>query len=327
MNFYAVRTTGIYCRTACRARPPKPENVVYFETGAEAVAAGFRPCKRCKPDQPVEEHAAIVAEICRWIASLDRMPALAEMAARAGLSPFHFHRVFKQATGLTPRQYAAARRAERMRSSLGTARSVTDAVYDAGYDSNGTFYAEADAALGMKPSTYRAGGADEAIEFAVRACSLGTILVARSSRGICSILLGDNPEALESDLRTRFPRAAISEGSASFEQDLAQVIASVEMPSRGLALPLDVRGTAFQRRVWQELQKIPAGSTASYSEIAARIGAAKSVRAVARACASNVLAVAIPCHRVVGRDGSLTGYRWGVERKRAILGRERSGGA
>lgn len=319
---YAVRTTGVYCRPSCAARPARPENVRFFETGLEAQAAGFRPCKRCRPDSTGDAGADLVSTVCRWIDSLQDPPSLADMAARAGFSPYHFHRVFKQTTGLTPRQYVAGRRAERMRSTLPTARSVTDAVYEAGYQSNGTFYGESNGTLGMTPSAYRAGGEKEEIRYATRECSLGTILAARTVRGICAILLGDSAEPLAADLRSRFPKATFALADGDFEEDLARVIALVETPAIGANLPLDIRGTAFQRRVWQELQRIPAGSTASYAEVAERIGAKGSARAVAQACAANSLAVAIPCHRVVRGDGGLSGYRWGVERKRTLLGRE-----
>jgi AraC family transcriptional regulator of adaptative response/methylated-DNA-[protein]-cysteine methyltransferase len=322
--FYAVRTTGIYCRPSCGSRRARPENVQFFATGAAAVQAGYRPCKRCRPDQPAtdKQQAAKVADICRWIASADSTPTLARLAARAGMSPFHFHRVFKAATGVTPRAYAAAHRASRVRSELGRGGTVTDAIYGAGYGSNGRFYETADAVLGMTPSAYRAGGANTEMRFAIGECSLGSILVAQSGRGICAILLGDDPEALARDLQDRFPRARLIGGDREYEKLVAEVVGFVEAPALGLDLPLDVRGTAFQQRVWQALRRIPAGKTASYTEIAKRIGSPRSARAVAGACAANALAVAIPCHRVVRNDGGLSGYRWGVERKRALLKRE-----
>jgi AraC family transcriptional regulator of adaptative response/methylated-DNA-[protein]-cysteine methyltransferase len=238
------------------------------------------------------------------------------------LSPYHFHRVFKAITGLTPKAYAAAHRAKRVSSTLGTSGTVTEALYDAGYNSSGRFYATADEVLGMTPSNYRAGGARTAIHFAVGECSLGSILVARSERGICAILLGDNPDALTRDLQDQFPQANLLGGDAAFEQLVSQVVGFIEAPAVGLDLPLDVRGTAFQQRVWQALRNIPAGATASYTDIARNIGAPHAVRAVAQACGANALAVAIPCHRVVRRDGALAGYRWGVERKRTLLERE-----
>ena len=238
------------------------------------------------------------------------------------MSPFHFHRVFKAVTGVTPRAYATAHRTARVRRELGRSRTVTDAIFDAGFNSGGRFYANTDAVLGMTPTDYRAGGAHTAIRFAVGECSLGSILVATSAKGVCAIFLGDDPDELTRDLQDRFPRANLIGGDAAFEELVAKIVGFIEAPAVGLELPLDVRGTAFQQRVWQALRKIPAGSTASYSDIARRIGAPKSVRAVAQACAANPIALAIPCHRVVRNDGALSGYRWGVERKRALLARE-----
>lgn len=322
--WYSVRTTGVYCRPSCAARRARPENVQFHATREDAERAGFRPCKRCTPDQPSlhEQHAAKVAEACRLIEESEQVPDLAALASHAGLSPWHFHRVFKAITGLTPKAYANARRARRVRTELSRSESVTAAVYDAGYNSNGRFYAESNEVLGMTPRSYRAGGANTAIRFAVGECSLGSILVAASERGICSILIGDDPDALARDLQDQFPKAELIGGDAAFEKLVAQVVGFVEAPELGLDLPLDVRGTAFQQRVWKALREIPTGSTASYSDIASRIGAPKSARAVAQACASNALAVAIPCHRVVRNDGGLSGYRWGVERKRVLLERE-----
>ena len=322
--FYSVKTTGVYCRPSCASRPAKPENVKFHATCADAERAGFRPCKRCKPGQPLlaEQHAATVAKVCRLIESAEAIPSLAQLSNHAGLSAYHFHRIFKSATGLTPKAYATAHRAKRVRNELGRGGTVTAAIFDAGYNSNGRFYEKSNAVLGMTPTNYRAGGANTEIRFAIGECSLGSILVAASERGVCAILMGDDPDALAHDLQDRFPRALLIGGDKKFEQLVAKVVGFVEAPARGLDLPLDVRGTAFQQRVWQALQKIPAGSTASYTEIAKRIGAPKSVRAVAGACAANALALAIPCHRVVRNDGGLAGYRWGVERKRALLKRE-----
>jgi AraC family transcriptional regulator of adaptative response/methylated-DNA-[protein]-cysteine methyltransferase len=322
--FYSVRTTGVYCRPSCGARRPRPENVRFHATRQDAEQAGFRPCRRCRPDRPslVEQHTATVTEACRLIETSARPPALEELAARAGLSPFHFHRVFKAVTGLTPRAYAAAHRGERVRRELGKAPTVTAAIYESGYSSNGRFYDETERLLGMTPTEFRAGGANAEIRFAVGECSLGSILVASSGRGVCAILMGDDPDALVRDLQDRFPRATLIGGDAAFEELVARVVGFVESPRIGLDLPLDVRGTAFQQRVWHALREIPAGSTASYREVAERIGSPRAVRAVAHACAANPLAVAIPCHRVVRSDGEVSGYRWGVERKRALLQRE-----
>ena len=321
---YSVKTTGVYCRPSCGARPARPENLRFHASCADAERAGFRPCKRCKPEQPslVEQHAAKVAGICRLIEQAETVPSLGELAESAGLSTYHFHRIFKAATGLTPKAYAAAHRAKRVRNELERSATVTDAIFGAGYNSGGRFYEKSNEVLGMTPSNYRAGGASTEIRFAIGECSLGSILVAASERGVCAIFLGDDPDALARDLQDRFPRADLIGGDKAFEEIVAKVVGFVEAPGLGLELPLDVRGTAFQQRVWQALGKIPAGSTASYTEVARRIGSPKSVRAVAQACAANAIAVAIPCHRVVRNDGALSGYRWGVERKRALLEKE-----
>jgi len=322
--FYSVKTTGVYCRPSCAARLAKPENVQFHATCEDAEKAGFRPCKRCKPDQAsrVKPHAEKIASACRLIESAETPPSLKLLAQHAGLSTYHFHREFKAATGLTPKEYAAAHRDNLLRKSLNKSDTVTEAIYDAGYNSNSRFYETSNQVLGMTPSNFRAGGPRREIRFAVGECSLGSILVAQSDRGICAILLGDDPDSLARDLQDQFPRANLIGGDAAFEQFVAKVVGFVEAPALGLDLPLDVRGTAFQRRVWQSLRKIPAGSTASYTDIAKRIGSPNSVRAVAQACGANALAVAIPCHRVVRNDGALSGYRWGVERKRALLEKE-----
>jgi len=322
--FYSVRTTGVYCRPSCGARPARPENIAFHLTTTDAEAAGFRPCRRCKPDQAslAVQHAELIAKLCRLIEQAGAAPTLDELAAKAAMSRFHLHRVFKAVTGVTPRAFAAAHRARRVRSELDRAGSVTDAILEAGYNSNGRFYAEADGLLGMTPTAWRAGGADADIRFAIGQCTLGAILVAASARGICAILLGDDPDALARDLQDRFPKANLIGADAVFEATVAQVVGLVEAPRLGHDLPLDVRGTAFQQRVWQALRDIPPGVTASYADVATRIGAPTSMRAVAQACGANALAVAIPCHRVVRSDGALSGYRWGVERKRSLLDRE-----
>jgi len=322
--YYSVSTTGVYCRPSCGSRRANPKNVRFHRMTADAERAGFRPCKRCRPDQPALEQrqAATVADICRVIETADEMPSLAALAKRACLSTYHFHRLFKTVTGVTPKAYAAAHRMKRVRSELTQSKTVTEAIYDAGFNSGGRFYATSDQLLGMTPTDYRAGGAHTEIRFAVGECSLGSILVAQSAKGVCAILLGDDADALVRDLQDRFPRATFVVGEPAFEQTAAKVIGFVEAPALGLDLPMDVRGTAFQQRVWQALREIPIGSTASYTEIASRIGAANGARAVAQACGANTLAVAIPCHRVVRTDGSLAGYRWGIERKQSLLKRE-----
>lgn len=320
----AVRTTGIYCRPTCPARAAKRENVEFFEDTAAARAAGYRACKRCKPDEPSlrEQHARMVAAACRAIESAERAPTLEALAHDAGMSPFHFHRTFKAITGVTPQAYAKAHRGERIRKALDRNGTVTRAIYDAGFSSSSRFYEATRSVLGMMPSTFRDGGAEETIHFAVGESSLGPILVAMSAQGVCAIMLGNDPAALVRDLEDRFPRATMVGGDAGFESLVSKVVGLVESPHLGLDLPLDVRGTAFQQRVWQALGEIPAGHTVSYRELAERIGKPSAVRAVAQACGANPVAIAIPCHRVVRTDGSLSGYRWGVERKRALLERE-----
>ena len=324
--FYSVSTTGVYCRPGCPSRRPRREHVRFHASCEEAERAGFRACRRCRPHEPsiAERHAGAVAAACRLIEAAEEMPTLEALAAAAGMSPSHFHRIFKVATGCTPRAYAAARRAKRMREALRRCATVTDAVYDAGFNSNGRFHAAAPETLGMTPTAFRRGGAGETIRFAVGACSLGAILVAATAKGVCAIALGDDPDALVHDLEDHFPRAELVGGDPEFEARVARVVGLVETPALGLDLPLDIRGTTFQQRVWRALRDIPAGATATYGEIAERIGSPGAARAVARACASNPLAVAIPCHRVVRGDGGRSGYRWGVERKRALLDREAS---
>lgn len=322
--YYAVSTTGVYCRPSCGSRPARRENVSFHTSCQDAERAGFRPCRRCRPNESSreEQQAALIAAACRTIEGAEETPSLDDLARTAGMSRFHFHRLFKSVTGVTPRAYAAAHRAQRVRRELESSRTVTDAIYGAGFQSGSRFYEASGDILGMTPSEYRAGGARAAIRFAVGECSLGSILVAATERGVCAILLGDDPEALVRDLQDRFPRAQLIGADRDFERLVARVVSFVEAPGIGLDLPLDVRGTAFQQRVWQALRGIPAGQTVSYAEIAERIGVPKAVRAVAQACGANALAVAIPCHRVVRRDGGVSGYRWGVERKRALLERE-----
>jgi AraC family transcriptional regulator, regulatory protein of adaptative response / methylated-DNA-[protein]-cysteine methyltransferase len=314
----------VYCRLSCAARPARPEHVAFHATAAAAERAGFRPCKRCKPDQPplAERQAARVAELCRLIERSEEPPSLEQLARHAGLSAFHTHRLFKAVTGVTPRAYAAAQRAARVKAELAKSGSVTQAIYGAGFSGSGRFYAQSNQLLGMTPTHLRAGGEGLAIRFAIGECSLGSILVAATERGVCAILLGDDPEQLAHDLERRFPRAQLIGADAGFERLVAEVVGLVEQPRVGRELPLDVRGTAFQRRVWQALREIPAGQTTSYAQLARAIAAPTAVRAVAQACGANPLAVAIPCHRVVRTDGALSGYRWGVERKRALLARE-----
>ena len=323
--WYCVRSTGVYCLPSCASRAALRRNVVFHDSCALAEAAGFRPCLRCTPDQPplAERHADAVARACRLIDASETEPDLGTLAQACAMSRFHFHRVFKAHTGITPKAYAAARRVERLAQSLAGASSVTDAMYAAGFGSSGRFYADAGARLGMTPGRYRAGGDGATIRFAIGQCSLGAILVAATELGICAILMGDDAGQLACDLQDRFPAAELVGADAGFESTVAMVVGYVEAPGIGFGLPLDVRGTVFQQRVWEALRQVPVGATVSYAELAARIGLVSGARAVAGACAANPVAVAIPCHRVVRNDGALSGYRWGVERKRALLEREK----
>jgi AraC family transcriptional regulator, regulatory protein of adaptative response / methylated-DNA-[protein]-cysteine methyltransferase len=322
--WYSVETTGVYCRPSCPSRTANPKNVHFHGTIAEAEAAGFRACKRCKPNQAsfAVQNAETIARACRLIEQAEEIPPLAELAQAAGLSPGYFHRMFKMVTGVTPKDYAVAHRADKVRAKLGRSSTVTEAIYDSGFNSNGRFYEKSGEMLGMTPTDFRAGGANTSIRFAVGECSLGSILVAKSEKGVCAVQFGGDPEVLVHDLQDRFPRARLIGGDRDFEKLVARVVGFVEAPGLGFDLPLDIRGTAFQQRVWAALREIPAGTTVSYSDIAKTIGAPKAVRAVAGACAANALAVAIPCHRVVRSDGALSGYRWGIERKRALIDRE-----
>ena len=322
--YYSVATTGVYCRPTCAARRPNRRNVAFHASCEDAEKAGFRPCKRCKPNEPSlnERYAVKIDAACRLIEEAEEPPKLDELANSVDLSPYHFHRVFKAIAGVTPKAYAVAHRHKRVVQNLKSSGSVTEAMHAAGFNSSGRFYANSDEMLGISPSDFRSGGTNADIRFAVGQCSLGAILVAASDKGIAAILLGEDPETLVHDLEDRFPNANLIGGDRSFEEVMAKVVGLVEAPEVGLDLPLDVRGTAFQHRVWQALREIPVGTTATYTEIAMKIGMPKAVRAVATACAANKIAVAIPCHRVVRNDGSLSGYRWGVERKRKLIERE-----
>ena len=324
--WYSVATTGVYCRPSCPSRQANPANVAIHDTLADARRTGFRPCRRCRPEDgsPDAARAAIVAEACRRIEGSEEALPLAELAGPSGLSPGRFHRLFKAVTGLTPRSYAGQCRAQQVREALGRGESVTRALHEAGFGSSGRFYEASTGLLGMPPGRFRAGGAREVLRFAVGACSLGAVLVASSAQGVAAIMLGDDAGTLVHELQDRFPNARLIGDDAHYQAVVAQVVGFVEAPGIGLGLPLDIRGTAFQQRVWQALREIPLGETASYAEIAQRIGAPTATRAVAAACAANKIAVAIPCHRVVQSDGGLSGYRWGIERKRALIRREAS---
>lgn len=322
--WYSVSTTGVYCRPSCGARAALRKHVAFHDSREQAEGAGFRPCKRCKPDQPALEqrHALIVAKACRLIDESEEMPDLDSLAAACALSRFHFHRIFKTHTGITPKAYATAQRSARLQKELAEGGTVTEAIYAAGFNSSARFYASAPERLGMTARTWRAGGSGMAIRFAIGACSLGAILVAATDKGICAIAMGDDPEQLARDLQDRFPAAQIVGADRDFEAVVARVVGLVEAPALGLDLPLDLRGTVFQQRVWAALRAIPSGQTVSYSELAERLGLPAGARAIAGACAANPVALAVPCHRVVRNDGAISGYRWGVERKRALLERE-----
>ena len=322
--WYGVLTTGVYCRPQCPSRLAWRENVRFFGSREDARAAHLRACKRCRPDDDRMEaaQAEAVRRACRLIEDAEELPTLEALAAVAGLSPFHFHRQFKALAGVTPRQYAVAHRARRVRDRLAGDGTVTSVLYDCGFNASSRFYETVTAMLGMPPRTYRKGGAGETIRYAIARCSLGQLLVAATDKGICAIQFGDAADRLRSDLAKRFPRATISAGDAGFEAMITATIAHAEQPGDRFPLPLDIRGTAFQQRVWLALQAIPRGKTARYREIAAAIGQPEAVRAVAGACAANPLAMAVPCHRVVRADGDLSGYRWGQARKAELLKRE-----
>ena len=322
--YYAVKTTGVYCRPSCPARLANPGNVTFFATPVAAEAAGYRACKRCKPLGPSlkVQHSATIAWACRMIEGAEEKPVTSALAKVVGLSPYHFHRMFKSVTGLTPGAYAEAHRARKVRAQLPRSRTVTAAVFDAGFNASSRFYEKSAEILGMTPGDYRRGGSGAEIRFAVGQCSLGAILVASSEKGICAIALGDDPDQLVRELEETFPKARLIGGDKAFEKVVAKVVAFVERPAIGLDLPLDVRGTAFQERVWRALSKIPAGRRLTYTDLARKVGAPSAVRAVASACAANTIAVAIPCHRAVRKGGEISGYRWGVARKHELLSRE-----
>ncbi len=322
--WYSVSSTRVYCRPSCPARTAHPRFVRLHATLDEARATGYRPCGRCHPEGAslYERNREIVERACALIADSEHELPLGVLAATLHRSPSHLHRLFKEATGLTPKAYHAACRAGRLRTALAMDCTVTTALYDAGYGSSGQFYAQAAGVLGMQPARYRAGGAHETLHFALGQCALGAILVASSPHGVAAILLGDDPALLLRDLQDRFPRARLVGADAGYEDLVARVVGLVEAPGTGCDLPLDIRGTAFQQRVWQVLWRVPPGSTISYADVACALGVPRSRRAVAAACAANPLAVAIPCHRVVREDGSYWGYTWGLARKDALLRRE-----
>lgn len=322
----SVATTGVYCYPSCAARHPLRRNVAFHDSRDAAERAGFRACKRCRPDLPPRRvrHAEAIARACRMIEERDEAPSLKDLAHAAGLSPHYFQRRFKAIVGVSPKQYASAFRAQRVRRALGNGASVTDVIYDAGFNSSARFYESSRELLGMKPSTFAKGGKGEIIRWDVAESWLGPVLVAATGRGICAVLFGESTEELQRSLAARFPRASYerAEPGSEFSGWLARTLALIEAPDQAIELPLDVRGTAFQRQVWDALRRIPAGETTTYQTVAKGIGRPKAVRAVASAIAANPVAIAIPCHRVVASNGTLAGYRWGLERKAALLRKE-----
>jgi len=325
--FFAVRTTGIYCRPSCPARRPLRDNVRFFTTRADAETAGFRACRRCRP---AAERGPAAALATRVRTLLDAHPdgiTLAELARRTGVSPHHLQRVFREQTGVTPKQYLAAQRTDRLRRTLKEGRDVTTATYEAGYGSSSRLYAQSNSRLGMTPATYRDGGRGMEVHFTSVPTSIGTLLVAVTDRGVCAVSLGDSASTLERELRDELPNAAIERADdPALAHAVMTIVDQIEgRASHSAELPVDLLATAFQLRVWQELRRVPYGETRSYGEIAAAIGQPKAVRAVASACARNRVAIVVPCHRVVRNDGASGGYRWGAARKRALLKRERNG--
>ncbi|HGK4673592.1 TPA: bifunctional DNA-binding transcriptional regulator/O6-methylguanine-DNA methyltransferase Ada [Kluyvera georgiana] len=322
---FAVLTTGIFCRPSCRARHALRQNVRFYRDASAALAGGFRPCKRCQPDRlsPEQQNIAKVARACRLLEQ-DSPVTLEALAQAVAVSPYHFHRLFKSITGLTPKAWQQAWRANRLREALREGEPVTQAVLAAGFPSSSSYYRHADALLGMTARARRQGGKAAQIHYTVGECSLGRCLVALSERGVCAVLLGDDDAGLLAELQHSFPAAELLAGDALVSEQTRAVIASLEPHAAALNLPLDIRGTAFQQQVWQALRAIPAGETRSYQQVAAAIGRPKAVRAVASACAANRLAILVPCHRVVRGDGSLSGYRWGATRKARLLQREKA---
>ncbi|HWB48689.1 MAG TPA: bifunctional DNA-binding transcriptional regulator/O6-methylguanine-DNA methyltransferase Ada [Stellaceae bacterium] len=323
---YSVKTTGVYCRPGCASRQPLRQNVAFYRTGEEAEAAGFRPCKRCRPNEgsPARRHVAAVERACALIRSRETLPSLDELAGAAGISRYHFHRVFKQITGATPREWGKAHRLDRFAARLEAGEPVAEAVYAAGFGASSRAYAAAPTGLGMTPAARRHGGRGETIRFTTVKTAIGWALVAATERGICMTALGDEKAPLEAELRRRFPAALIWPADDKLRRWAERIVHFVTDPAEQPDLPLDIRGTAFQARVWRALQKVPPGKTATYTEIAAALGQPKAVRAVAAACAANKLALLVPCHRIVRRDGDLAGYRWGLERKQKLLATERA---
>jgi AraC family transcriptional regulator of adaptative response/methylated-DNA-[protein]-cysteine methyltransferase len=324
---FAVRSTGIYCRPSCPARRPGRRHVRFFAQPAEAERAGFRPCRRCRPEQssPGDSRADLIRRVCQLIARHREEPlTLPALAAHVGSSPFHLQRVFKRGMGITPRQYADALRLAGVKRRLREGQDVTTALYAAGYGSSSRLYERAPAHLGMTPATYRRGGRGMKIAYSIVQSPLGRLLVGATARGLCAVSFGDRDGTLEAALRQEYPHAEIARNDSAFRPWIKSLLRHLRGHQTRLDLPLDIEATAFQRRVWEELQHIPYGRTRTYSQVARAIGQPTAVRAVARACATNPVSVVVPCHRVIRSDGSLGGYRWGLERKQALLAKERT---
>ena len=323
--YYAVITTGIYCRPGCRSKLPNRGNVEFFTTCNDAEKAGYRACKRCKPSTVLKagETEQKIIRACRIIEEVETPIKLADLAARVSLSPYHFHRLFKKIVGITPKQYASRHLSQRFQSKLKTSPSVTDAIYSSGYSSSGSAYDKKRDQLAMQPKAYRSGAAGITITYGVAQCFLGWVVVAATDRGICAIEFGDDAEILPEQVQARFPKAQLKKADVAFKTLLKEVVEFIESPQKTFEVPLDIQGTAFQQQVWQVLRQIKPGETVSYTDVAERMGKPSAVRAVASACASNKLAVVIPCHRVISKSGKTSGYRWGAERKEKLLQREK----
>lgn len=327
MFVYAVKSTGIYCRPSCPSRRPRQEQVAFFDRPEAAEQAGFRACRRCHPNGTVEPdpQVQLVERACQYIEGRAEPVTLADLGVAVGSSPYHLQRTFKRIMGISPRQYAEAHRLDRLKAGLRDGDDITGALYDAGYGSSSRLYERSNAELGMTPAAYQRGGTAMQIHYTITNSPFGRLLVAATERGVCAVSLGDDDAALEAELRSEYPAAEITRDNARLNQWVAALIAHLSGEQPRLSLPLDIQATAFQRRVWQALQAIPYGSTQSYREVAEAIGAPTAARAVAQACATNPVALVIPCHRVVRAGGELGGYRWGVSRKQALLAREALG--
>lgn len=323
--FYAVKTTGVFCRPSCSSRLPNRENVECFDTCKEATSAGYRPCKRCNPTAETKnkETEQKIIDACRSIEQSDTPLKLNDLAREAKLSPYHFHRLFKKIVGVTPKQYSSSHQSHRFKENLKTSQSVTDAIYTAGYSSSSGAYNKRQDHLAMKPKAYRNGAAGLTITYGLAECFLGWVIVASTELGICAIEFGDDPKILPQQVQSRFPKAQLQKAGSGFLTLIKEVIDFIKNPDSDFNIPLDIQGTVFQQQVWSVLRQIKPGDTLSYTEVAEKIGNPNAVRAVATACSSNKLAVVIPCHRVISKDGKISGYRWGVERKKVLLETEK----